>query len=300
MPYYPVQRNIRLHDSTAVTAGGRFFRADRLASAVNRRLYRQGRIYNVKLELEVGSPLATAGVDVYVLNNTWDLQGAYRYAMQQYYDTMKEEMKTQGGNPRWHDFRVIPDFQSDELVGVSYNPQAAAPVMDADENDQGDHSFSSVTDATGATKSFTLDDVGSATEFSIISEWRAKAQVQEDPAQVSTSMPYADLKEDVDEANYDLLRVRGEFPPYATQATNDLYVKVTTLKETGTGVQKLTSGYFEAPLGVVILVSSGFIASGTAAEQPINVHFQKGDYKGINAPSYVEATKNKDGTVTVM
>jgi hypothetical protein len=126
------------------------------------------------------------------------------------------------------------------------------------------------------------------------------ARVQEDPAAQSTSMPYSDMKEDVDELNYDNLRTRGDNPPYQTSAINDLWVKVTTLKQiTPDGIGKLTSGYFEAPLGLVCLVSSGF-AAGAQIEQPINVHFQKGDYKGINAPSYVEAKKNKDGTVTVM
>ena len=74
--HYPAQKMIRVGDQTNGTAGGRLMRVDRLLTMTNRRLYRQSRVYSAKVDVDIGSALATAGIDVYVLRDTWDLHGA--------------------------------------------------------------------------------------------------------------------------------------------------------------------------------------------------------------------------------
>lgn len=285
--YYPVQRAIRLKDLTAAVAGGRFLQSTRLLSEANRRLYRQSYVYNLKVDVDIGTAMATAGVDVYVLRNTWDLHGAYKFAMKNYYNAMKEELQVaKGAQTRWHDFRVLPGFQADELVPGVNNPSNALPSMVDGRLTNGDHEFSQVVDSTGSSRVFTLDAATTATEWSIIDEWGEKDRVDGDPASASTSMPYDTLVENRDEANYDLLREKGEDPPYNDVADINIWQHVAHLQQVSPdGVTKLSSGFFDAPLGIVLLVSNGF-TSGSPIHRPLTVTFQSGDYKGVKAPAY--------------
>ena len=63
-----------------------------------------------------------------------------------------------------------------------------------------------------------------------------------------------------------------------------MWHKVGVLKTGAAGEQKLTTGFFDAPLGIVVLVSSAF--TDVVSTHPITVTFQAGDYKGIKAPAY--------------
>ena len=275
-------------DLTNGTPGGRYVNGARALCAGNRRLYRQSRVYSMKIDVDIGSPLAAAGVDVYVLRNTWDLHGAYKHAMAHYYNAMKEELAgSAGARTRWHDFRVTSDYQADELVPVTMRPNSAGTGLSLNRLDDGDFDFSRVVDASGTERGFTLGILGGpGNEYSIIEEWEKKDRVHSDPASASTGQPYTDLVENNDEANYDLLRDNGAVPPYNDVADNWLYTKVCSLKE-AVGSSKLTSGYFDAPLGIVLLVSSGFTGDGVlVSEHSFTMHFQAGDYKGVKAPAY--------------
>lgn len=281
--YYPVQRQMRLRDMTAAAAGGRILQATRVLSESNRRLYRQSYVYNMKIDVDIGTTMATSGVDVYVLRNTWDLHGAYKFAMKTYYNAMKEELaNAKGAQTRWHDFRVMPDFKGDELEVSVANPNATLPSMDLATLVSGDHDFSSVVDSAGLPRTFGLDTATTALNWSIIGEWRAMDRVDSDPASTSTNMPYNTMNENLDEANYDALRDNGAVPPYNDQADASLWTKVATLKQTTPdSATKLSTGYFEAPLGLICLVSSAFTTD--TQHHPLTVTFQAGDYKGVKA-----------------
>lgn len=128
---------------------------------------------------------------------------------------------------------------------------------------------------------------GPTNDYAIMDEWKKKDRVHSDPASTNTSMPYNTLVEDLDEANYDLLRDNGAVPPYNDEADLFLWTKVAEIKETGGGAQKLSTGFFDAPLGFVLLKSSGFLGDGVIVEQhPVMVTIQSGDYKGVKAPAY--------------
>lgn len=283
--YYPVQRQIRLKDLTAAVGGGRFLQSTRLLSEANRRLYRQSYVYNLKVDVDVGTTFASQGVDIYVLRNTWDLHGAYKFAMKTYYNAMKEELAMGGAKTRWHDFRVQPNFQADELEASVQNPDSATPTMDNGTLQSGDHDFSSLRDDAGLTRFFGLDEATTGTVWSIIYEWGRKDRVDASPASASATMPYNAVHEENNEVNYDILRDNGAVPPYNDEADSGLWTKVATLKSTTPeGVAKLSSGFFEAPLGLVVLVSSAF--TQTVSHHPMSVTFQAGDYKGVKAHRY--------------
>lgn len=284
--HYPVQTTMGLAEASTTYGNVRLIEGDRLLSMTNRRMYRQSRVYSMKVDID---PFALVGqgaaFSVYCLRDTWDLHGAYKYAMKTFYNAMKEELEIGGARTRWHDFRVLPDFQSDELNGYVYQPDNALPQMNGIETFLGDHQFTEVVDAAGTSQTFGLDTTSGSGVLSIIQEWNKKDRVDADPAVASTSMSYAGIVEDYDEANYDSLRVRGDAPPYQTTADQDLWHKVCTIKQVNPdGVAKLSTGFFEAPLGLVVLVSPTFTT--TPSEHGLVVSYQKGDYKGVKAPSY--------------
>ena len=284
--YYPVQRMTRLRDLTAASAGMRLIEYDRLVSTMNRRQYRQSRVPSMKIDVDVGTAHASAGIEVYALRNTWDLHGAYRMAMKQYYNAMKEELaNAPGGKTRWMDFRVQVGIGADLLVPVVHDEPSTPAGAFADVRlDDGDFSYSSVYDSAGTQKTFVTGDTPTASQYSIITEWSRSNKVQESPASVSTTLPYRDIQEDTDENNYDLVKAIGDQPPYQASADTDVWHKVGVLRTGAAGEQKLTTGFFDAPLGIVVLVSSAF--TDVVSTHPITVTFQAGDYKGIKAPAY--------------
>lgn len=284
--HYPVQRQMRLGDLTAAAGVARVIQSTRCLGNANRRLYRQSYVYNLKIDVDIGSALATAGVDVYVLRDTWDLHGAYKEAMKQYYNAMREELGTPNVDTRWHDFRVSSDLLADEMVPVTFNPQASVPLFNADQLTDGDHDLSQVVTSAGVTKTFVLDDAATASQFSIIQEWQKRDQVDVKDTGLSAFQPYTGIVEDYDSANHVILADNGRVPPYNDQSDLSLWHKVTTLKQVSPdGVMKLSSGFIEAPLGLVILVSSGFTTDLTA-DRGVTLTFQSGDYKGVKATRY--------------
>lgn len=239
----------------------------------------------MKVDLDVQSAIANSGVDVYVLRDTWDLHGAYKLAMKMFYNTMKEEM-TNSSKGRWLDFFVQSGVAAD-LLG----PSVATEDMDQ----SGDFSvltstgaaYANVIDAAGVNHGFTLESNGAANEYAIMEEWRDFGRVSNDPASQSTTLPYAGISEDVDEGNFDILRGIGQAPPYGSAADEELWHKVCTLQAGSDGNQKLSSGFFDAPLGIVILRSAtGFLPGTAVVDLGVTVSFQKGNYKGVKAPAY--------------
>ena len=286
--HYPVQRVIRLGDVTNAVSGAKMLQAASVASRANRRLYRQSNVYSLKIDVDVGSALATAGIDVYTLRDTWDLHGAYKQAMEHYYNAMKEEIGNSGAaENRWHDFRILPSpLAIDELCGTIH-ALGTPPAMAPDRLLDGDVAASQIVDAGGTSRYFSLGLTTTATHYSIMKEWQNRDRTQEQHSNQPTDMPYAGLVEDLDEANYDIIKEKGNDPPYNDQTELGPFRYAGRLEQvTPDGVMKLSTGFIDAPLGIVLLVSSGFTAGAEVLEHPLTLTFQAGDYKGVKARPY--------------
>ena len=83
--YYPVQRTINLR-SSATEVDYYVLDVGRNLSAMNHRLYRQGKTYSVKVDLDPGH--AAASYDVYALVDTWYVQKAWQLARATYLQNM--------------------------------------------------------------------------------------------------------------------------------------------------------------------------------------------------------------------
>lgn len=299
--YFPTQRTIRLFEKDNAVADRRLVEANRLLTIANRRLYRQSYVYPMKVDIDAASAEATAGVEVYVLRDSWDLHGAYRYAMEQFYNANKEELQRPGAAGRWLDFRVqTSNFNpaaGGELVipGLTSLTSGAIPPVATAGQSSNDFDYSTVVDADGNTKAFTLDVTSTATRYGIIKEWQTKDQVDADPQGSSTTMSYDGINADEDGENYTILRSNGAAVPYSSTMDLSIWTKVCTL-QADSASQKLSSGFFDAPLGIVMLQSTSFVNATTGVppgdpprpvrELAVTVSFQKGDYKGVKAHRY--------------
>lgn len=243
-------------------------------------MYRQSKVYSMKIDMDIDSSLAPSGVTVYVLNDTWDLHGAYKLAMESFYNAMKEEIAAGPGQVgRWMDFKIAAGVSSDLAWPVIQNN-----ALNDDRLDQGEHQYSQVQNSGSATsRIFSLTPNTTASEWAILGEWGQRDRVDDDPVNQAPNTPYQDLTDELDDANRDLLQSQYNEPPYAPTAEQSAWRKVTTLKVGAGGEQKLTTGYFDAPLGIVIL--DGF-PNDSAGTRGITVCFQSGDYKGVKAVPY--------------
>ena len=108
------------------------------------------------------------------------------------------------------------------------------------------------------------------------------------PSTISSSNAYAGTDSGVHELQMDALADRGNSPPYNAEDFNtSIWVKVATLDNSSAGspsVQgghsRMTTGYFNAPCGLVVLRPS---VPDTSLDGLISMTVKAGDYKGVAA-----------------
>lgn len=276
--HYPVVLGTELLDAAPATATTKLLQVDRELSKSNHRLYRMCRYYEVKLDLHPNS--GDAQVDVYALADTWALQQAVKMAWNVYQENTKEERQllSNSQKARWGDFRVAHGLSIafDEVVAARRSTGLGATPFTV-----GEFELTKVVDTAGTTRTFTLGP-STATEYGILTSYDASANAQQTPDSIPTG-PYAGLNPNIDTANFTNLQDDGNLPPYnqTSLAPSQMWVRIGQLSAGPTGVQRLSTGYFTAPMGLVVLQS---------VETANNVQFtvKSGDYKGVHAPSMME------------
>jgi hypothetical protein len=280
--YYPVQRKVPLgvFDSaiSATTVGD----AGRLLSIANRRLMRYGMNYQIKIDLEpnaagIATPFA---VDVYALANTWDVQRAFALSKKTYDEAHADELKVTGNGPaRWRDFRVAADVTgAATLVPVRYDQQNQSAIV------TNDGEFIDSTVSVGGVERRMSWSTASSSSINILSEWSVSGRASSDPSTVSGNAPYdgvnSDSADNIEMAN---LGEDGNNPPYNVTSHADLFVKVATIRyQPGAeGLQRLSTGYFDAPCGLFVLKHN--LGGANLANGTISLCAKAGDYKGVDA-----------------
>lgn len=278
--YYPVQRKIPLgvFDSaiSAITTAD----AGQLLSIANRRLYRYGMNYTMKIDLEpnaagTGVPFS---IDVFALANNWDVQRSFALAKKTYDEAYEDEMEQTSNAARWRDFRVASDVTGAAILQpVRYDQATLAAIV----TDDGEHANSTVDD--GGTRKRMSWSTASASAINILAEWQHAGRTSNDPSIVSSDAPYAGVNDTTDsDIEMQDLQNSGNSPPYSTSSHADHLVKVATIRyQPGAeGLQRLSTGYFEAPCGLFVLRHnfSGNLSTGT-----VSCTIKAGDYKGVDA-----------------
>ncbi len=294
--FYPVDRDL-LFKETAGT-GFAVCEVNKALSGANRRLYRQNRVYRVKVN-SVGDSATFNSVDVYVLRDTFMLQRGYSLAMEEWNKSYEEaeEVTRDASKARWRDFRIdIKPYTTDTIqLPVVLRPFGAKALTETTIVDEWNNSLSYTT--TGSSRDFGLFE--DSNTYGIIHEFDKKGKVQTSPQTTTAEAAYVDLTADLVDAEVGNLQTSGNAPPYdADGSMPTSFLRYVGTINAGTSPGKLTTGYFDAPLGAVYLVgqaskvTSVYQESDTSKQQAIfSLTVQKGDYKGVAAHEYVEAKK---------
>jgi len=276
--YYPVQRMIGLGRDGGTLNGSLAGDTGKLLSIENRRLYRQGKLYQIKLDLDVD---VTVGVDteveVYALSSNWDVQRAYALAKSVYDRAHEDELsQTSVTRARWSDFRVENGITTNELDPVRYDNALGFVVKNA-----GEHELSSV-DKAGVDTTFSWGGAA-ANRLDILDEWIRSGRAATTPTNISTTVPYDGVNNDeLSNSEMQNLQQDGNNPPYGIDSDNDPYIKVATLyyRPGATGMQRLSTGFFDAPCGIFVTKTNNALANGS-----LKLTVKAGDYKGVHALS---------------
>lgn len=254
---------------------------DRILSGYNHRLYRQHGCYRVKVDLLDGAE--TGEIKVYALANTWYVKRAIQMAKQVHDTANKEEMTmTQGA--RWYDFRIDDNTGSaggfDQMVFASVTQPGAPP---APATHPGEYAVSVIEDTGGNLREFRVLGATSVSGWNIFTEYDNLANASRDPDQViPAGAGYDGADATMQGSNIEALNNRGDLPPYDNTDLEDrVFVQVGSLYRTAGGNQRLSTGFFDAPLGMV------WITQPAADATPLlELEVKAGKYKGVHMEAY--------------
>lgn len=281
--HYPVIRNIRINDASPYPGAHAVLDVAQYLSKLNRRLYRQGRYYDVKVDIDPGE---NARVEVYALRDDWGVQKAFQEAYKVYLENNADEREALGGRTaRWEDFRVSHGY----TVGwvpkpILFNESGAIYELTA-----GEFELSTVTDTAQVSRTFTWDPTPGGSEYSLLAEYALKSNSQVTPSNPETDGPYANVRNELDQNQMVDLQDHGNYPPYDSLGVNTgaPWVRVAVLQAGAATVQKLSTGFFTAPCGFVVVRNVG-VGGGDVSITNISATVKTGDYKGVHAPSMLE------------
>jgi len=283
--HYPVVRKGKIFRPTPDPIGPNVeINIEQLLSKVNRRLYRQARTYEVKIDLEANVS-GSGQVHVYALADNWMNSQAMKMAYAMYLENSESERARLDEQQiaRWEDFRVMSGSNITQVDPLQYDAGFNGVPLTA-----GEFALTQVVDAAGVTKEFTWGPA-SGSRYSLLEEYDKAGDAQPAPSFKTNDAPYSDLMADDSQAMALDLQNRGDLPPY--DATGVLagspWVRVATLS-TGSS-QKLSTGFFKAPCGIVILDAQSTGGAGANVNtEALAWEVKGGEYKGVSAPSMLE------------
>jgi hypothetical protein len=260
----------------------RLGQTDRILSGYNHRLYRQHGSYRIKVDLHTGTQ--QLNMKVYALTNTWWVKRAIQMA-KQVHDTAMEEERAMTSGARWYDFRIDDNTTAvspiDNLVTAFHTaPGAVAGTA----THPGEYAPSVISDAAGNLKEFRVMGATSATGWNIFSEYDNLGNTARDPdIAIPSGAGYDGADATIDGSNIEALNNRGDLPPYSNQQfPNEVFTLVGELYRGGatSGLQKLSTGFFDAPLGLF------WVDYGNTEQHRLQLTVAPGNYKGVHMEAY--------------
>lgn len=284
--YFPVVRKMEVgFDGGIGPSNFAHGDAGAMLSRINNRLYRYGKMYDLKFDVSASLPAGTT-IEVYALSNTWYVQKAFEEAKTVYDRAYENEMENinETNIARWRDFRIRAD------VSPSYAPVIpwAYPVTRTMVSTvpalitTGQFEDSLVEDSAGTTRHFTWTNGSPAAHYGVMDEYDKAGNQTRAPATDTGTMPYADLEADSSAVEGSALQTQGQDPPYGATTFPPYLVKVGELTVGNQGQTKLSTGFFHAPCGYFFLRTSTtdeFAAIG----DNLLLEVRGGDYKGVHA-----------------
>ena len=280
----PTTRKIYLNASSAAADNIRGDAA-KLLSRHNHRLYRQGRLYNIRL----GVDMDVNGVyEVYALRPDWMVMKGWQKAFEAFMNNSKEEMRSIGKlKGRWQDFRTgqlsLIGSQGDWEGTMRGVAQATTTLLSIT---SGEFDASEVHTEAGTKLTFSWTEPGSASILNILKEYDKMGNTNLAPTDSVPSLAYAGLDDDNQGNQGDHLIRSGDEPPYdrtGIEADTPL-IKIATIGQVAPGIAQLSTGFFDAPCGLFIVRRvSGEAYNTTQAN--FYLEAKSGSYKGVAAES---------------
>ncbi len=257
--------------------------APRVLSLANRRLYRQTRVYRCKISIQSQAE-EFAAMPVYALANNWYVRKSIALARDMFNLAVKEE-RAVVGSARWNDFRIKSELptanelypQMLEMDGLTYQTLGYGS--------NGEYNYSEV-EVAGNSKNFTIaTQTNAADRYNIFEEYEKMGpNAPESP--MGTSVGGYDLID----ASFEIEEVqelldKGNLPPYdaETAGTPPVWVQVGELQLNAvTGVKTLSTGFFDAPLGLIWMPTLGNPALALSKSN-LFLEVAAGDYKGVHS-----------------
>lgn len=275
--YYPVQRGMDLR-SSATEVDYYVLDVARNLSVANHRLYRQGKTYSVKVDLDPGH--MTTQYNVFALADTWYVQKAWQLARARYLENVSAERAVMSKQQiaRWEDFRVEAGLSGH--TGGLLLPAPYSNGMASSADTDGEFELTELTLADGTTKKGFHWAPTTLSRFGLLDEYDKSGDTDSSPSTISADKPYAGTEGDVQETSMDDLSNRGNFPPYnAANFNSRIWVRVGRL-DAAAAHGKLSTGYFNAPCGLVVVQP---VAANTEIATQLSMTVQAGNYKGVKA-----------------
>jgi len=266
-------------------------------SVMNNRLYRQGKVYQAKLDLNARTALDASGIvfRVFTLANNWRTHGAWNLAKEKYDEKYADEMADirESQRAKWRDFRVASGMIGVQELRPAFATDNTNALSNLDTLSGGSFPTSQVVDKTGVPRSFTWEQAGSSVTYSLVDEYEAGGYDIETttPEDSTASEPYDNLFADDSAIEGGLFQTLGRLPPYQTDngppgstPAPGLLVEVAQLGvglgPQGGAVSKLSTGYFDAPCGIVLIAA---VNSADNLPQNLMMTVKEGSYKGVHA-----------------
>jgi len=280
LSYYPVQRKIQLSVSGSPGATDVKFDTGRVLSQQNHRLYRYGKRYTQKIDVDPSALSPGSTIDVWALADTWMVQKAYEEAAIVFHRAYLDEREnlSKGARARWFDFRIKSGITATDVYPTVDALPTSAPyaVVVA-----GEFIDSQVEDSAGVTRNFSWAGATTAADYSVIGEYDLAGSTSTSPTTPTGSGPYDDLEADASQVEMQALQQDGNLPPYSANTLPSVWVKIATLTVGAPGNQKLSTGYFDAPCGLVYMKVTG--QTFDSVNNNVSLTVQSGDYKGVRA-----------------
>ncbi len=225
--------------------------------------------------VSLGTDAQTNKIDVYALAPTWYVLNSLRTAKRVHDDAMKEE-RGLVGQARWYDFRIDQDIPlGEELQPAGLDKTSLA--ISAVSRTGSEYATSQIHDVSGNNKVFRLVGASSTNGFNVFEEYDAMGNISDSP-EVPAAGGYDNVNAEIDTPNMEDLLNRGNAPPYNPDTWNVVWMKVGELYRTASGTQSVSTGYFDAPLGIIYLPNYAQTTNGV-----LRLEVKSGKYKGLQA-----------------
>lgn len=259
--------------------------APRMLSLANRRLYRQHRTYRCKVNLLSGT-LPVTDVPVYALANNWYVRKALALAKHMFDTALEQEQETVG-HSRWNDFRIKPGLLSTGMTATA--PTAFPIVLDADGSTQtalqygtsGEYNYSEVQVGVVG-RSFEIGRPTDNTRYNVFEEFNQMGPNPPQDPEGAITGGYDNIDPSFIEEQVQELLNKGNLPPYEADLnarTPQVWVEVGRLGNDSQGSMRLTTGFFDAPLGLIWMPTLNMLT--TDVTPTFELECAAGDYKGV-------------------